>query len=139
MIFLNPIVFHCLPGSQSFIRVQLEESKQQITALLAQSLGEGEWAKVVVMAGLAKRRFDGEHLVHENADTPAVDFVVVVGPLCDFGGDVVEGAAEGSSLTVSLDGPSEIGDFEMVVEADHVFWFQVAMNYAVSMKVLNSR
>lgn len=61
--------------------VDLEQSFKEVTAFFGQVLGEREWSELVFLVGLRKRRLYGQHLVHQDTYTPAVDFVVIVIPL----------------------------------------------------------
>lgn len=56
-----------------------------------------------------------------------------------FGGHVVQGAAEGHALVRRLCGPPKIADFHVPLRVDkNVFRFEIPMNNALFMKVIDS-
>lgn len=56
-----------------------------------------------------------------------------------FGGHVVQGAAEGHALVSRLRRPPEIADFYVPLRVDqNVFGFEITMNNALFMKVIDS-
>lgn len=90
------------------------------------------------MPFLGKGRLNCKHFIHENSHAPTVNLIIVVVPLCHFRRDVVEGAAESAPLLISFDGPPEVGDFEVVTQADDVLGFEVTMDDSVSVQILYS-
>lgn len=90
------------------------------------------------MCLLTEGRMHCQHLIHENSYTPAVNFVVVIGPFCYLGRYIVQSAAESLSLPVCLDGPSEVSYLEMISKANNVFRLQVSMHDPVSMHVIDA-
>ena len=108
---LYPTVVESLSGRNPLLRIDFQQFGDEVAALLAEVLGKGKGAEVVLLLVLGEGRLDGQHFVHEYPYAPAVDFVIVEVPLGHFGGDVVKGPAEGLPLDIGLDGPPEIGYF----------------------------
>lgn len=86
-----------------------------------------------------KRGLTCQHLVHENSNTPAINFIVVGLPACNFWGKIVKSPTKSASGPLRDDRPTEIGNFKVVTETNDVLRFDVTMHYSKTMKICNSR
>lgn len=132
----DPAVIESLPGTQSLLGVYCQQFNDQIAALIAEMLRKVEIFKLIGFALLRKGGLDGQHFVHEYANTPAIYFIIVVVSFCDFRGNIIKSAAKGSTLFVCFNGPAEICDFQVFSKANYVFGFEISVNDAVSVKIL---
>jgi len=79
------------------------------------------------------------HFVQENAKAPYVESLVMASSLNHLWRKVIQRTAKGSSRDASECTPSQVRNLEHILTVDQqVFRFQVSVNYALRMQVVQS-
>ena len=96
----------------------------------------GDAAVGVGLSEVLKRRTPGAKFVGQYSHSPNVSFEVVGRALHHFGREVVEGSTESVPASLGVDCPPEVCQFDRVVAHQYVFRFDVAVNDAARVQML---
>lgn len=143
--FFEVAVFHQFRGIWPLVCIGVEHSPQEILCFLADALFELQLAlddvsfdvfseRKFFLREVTKRKLLVEHFIKHDSKTPDVHFLVVQVVSNHFGGNVVDGPAEGLANALEI-GPAKISYFHLSILHEDVFGLQVSVNYSLFLPV----
>lgn len=131
LVLLDPLVVEHLDDTDSLFGIFLDHIGDELLEVVADVGGELELAVDDFLhggffVGLVEGSLAGGEFVGEDADGPEVDGVVVLPSGGDFGGHVVDGAAEGLPylVTGTVGGETHVCDFEELLGTSEGEWLR---------------
>lgn len=102
------------------------------------NLGTSDFLQNHLLIASLERTPSHHQFIGQDSQGPIVRLFIITLPAGHFWGNIVQSAAEGISLLIELDGPSEVCDFVDSVLLQNVFEFQVSVQNALFLQVEQS-